>query len=415
MRSTFNLKDTNKDRPTSIRFIVFFKNENKKMVYSTGEIIHPDDWDFESRQPKHLTGRNAKANEMRMIKHQLDRYQNKLIELANRFKILNQELTIDQTKKEFNKEFKRAKKKANQFFEVYELFLEERKSDQSNHANSETTIKRYSYNKKLLEDFQEYRNKEIRFNQIDDSFFNELVNYCVTQKKHAVNTLSRNMGLFKTFMNWAFTNNYTYKEDYKSFKNIKKEVTQEVALTLNQVKEVYEHDFSNNRRLQRVRDLFVFGCATGMRFSNYSLVNKSDVYNGHIHVRDKKNSNKLLQIPLNDFSLAILEKYDYKLPKIANQKFNDYIKEVFEKLEYTQDVKKTSKIGNKVIEKVMPLYKRISSHTARRSFITIMKNKKIPDKVIMSYTGHKSLEIFNKYYKPNEEEKAEFMKSVWSI
>ena len=43
------------------------------------------------------------------------------------------------------------------------------------------------------------------------------------------------------------------------------------------------------------------------------------------------------------------------------------------------------------------------------------QNKKIPDKVIMSYTGHKSLEIFNKYYKPNTEDKVDFMNSVWKL
>lgn len=57
----------------------------------------------------------------------------------------------------------------------------------------------------------------------------------------------------------------------------------------------------------------------------------------------------------------------------------------------------------------------ISSHTARRSFITIIKNKKKPDKVIMSYTGHRSLEVFNKYYKPNNEDRKGFMKAVWKL
>ena len=72
-------------------------------------------------------------------------------------------------------------------------------------------------------------------------------------------------------------------------------------------------------------------------------------------------------------------------------------------------------IGKEIIEEINPLYERISSHTARRSFITIMKNKKIPDKVIMSYTGHKSLEVFNKYYKPNDDDRKGFMKTVWNL
>ena len=73
------------------------------------------------------------------------------------------------------------------------------------------------------------------------------------------------------------------------------------------------------------------------------------------------------------------------------------------------------KIGRELKEQINPLYERVSSHTARRSFITIMKNKKIPDKVIMSYTGHRSLEVFNKYYKPNNEDKKDFMQTVWKF
>lgn len=413
MRSTFNLKEAKKDGLTSIRLIVFFKTENKKFVYSTGERIHPIDWDFKLKQPKHLNGRTDKANNMRSIKMQLDRYSNYLLELSNQHKMTGQEFTIDNFKRAFNLHFKKVKPGANRFFEVYDKFLDNKRADRTGEANSETTIKRYSYNKTLLQDFQEYQKKEINFNNIDTSFYNNLISFCIEVKFHSVNTLSRNMGLFKTFMNWALANNFTYKDDFKKFKNIKKEVTDEVALTLEQVKEAYEYDFTNNPRLERVRDLFVFGCATGMRYSNYSKVTQSDIYNDHINVRDKKNTDKLLKIPLNSFSKAILEKYQYKLPILANQKFNDYIKEVFDKLGYHQEIKKTSKIGNQVIEDISPLFKRISSHTARRSFITIMKNKKIPDKVIMSYTGHKSLEVFNKYYKPNNDEKVEFMKTVW--
>ncbi|MCH7525505.1 MAG: tyrosine-type recombinase/integrase [Bacteroidetes bacterium] len=216
-------------------------------------------------------------------------------------------------------------------------------------------------------------------------------------------------------MYWALENSYTYKTDFKGFKNIRKEITDEVALTMEQVTEIFNYDFVNNSRLEKVRDLFVFGCVTGMRYSNYSIVKKSDIANNFIKVRDEKNNKKVLSIPLNDYSNFILKKYDYKLPKITNQKFNDYIKEVIEKVGYTDDIKKTYKIGRDIIETISPFYERVSSHTARRSFITIMKNKKIPDKVIMSYTGHKSLEVFNQYYKPNKDEKVGFMQSVFKM
>lgn len=415
MRSTFNLKEPNKDKSSLILFSAYFRNEGRKFVYSTGESIHPDYWDFENKQPKNLNGRTEEANKQRAIKRQLDRYSNFFSDTIQNYKLANREIIISDVKDDFDIEFKRTKSNSSNFFEVYEIFLEEKRNDYTEEANSVTTINRYNYNKKLLFDFQTYRRKKIHFNQINKSFYNSFTDYCVREKNHSANTLRRNVGLFKTFLYWALENGYTYKTDFQKFKSPMAQQTDEVALTLKQVQEVFEYDFSNNGKLEKVRDLFVFGCATGMRISNYSKIGKNDLQEGFIKVRDKKNIDKVLEIPLNDYSIYILKKYNYKLPRISNQKFNDYIKEVFQIIGYDQNIKKTIKIGKEIIEQINPLYDRISSHTARRSFITIMKNKKIPDKVIMSYTGHKSLEVFNKYYKPNNEDKKDFMQTVWKI
>ncbi len=415
MRNTFNLRNPNKDKESLILFSAYFKNEGRKFVYSTGEIIHPNDWDFENKQPNNLNGRTEKSNNHRALKRQLDRYTNFFSDTIQNYKLANREIIISDIRSDFDVEFKRTKSISSKFFEVYDVFLTEKKNDYTEDANSQTTIKRYEYNKKLLYEFQEYKNKKIHFNQINKSFYNTFIDFCVNQKSHSANTLRRNVGLFKTFLYWSLENGHTYKTDFQKFKAPKAQQTDEVALTLAQVQEVFEFDLSNNERLEKIRDLFVFGCATGMRISNYSDVEKKDIQNNFIKVRDKKNNDKTLEIPLNDFSIYILKKYDYNLPKISNQKFNEYIKEVFKLIGYDSNIKKTIKIGKELIEQINPLYERISSHTARRSFITIMKNKKIPDKVIMSYTGHRSLEVFNKYYKPNNDDKKDFMQTVWKM
>mgnify|MGYP000007252497 CR=1 FL=1 len=415
MKSTFNLKKPNKDGLSLIYLKAYFKNEGCKFVYSTGEKIASKDWDFENKIPNNLNGRTKEAENQRTIKRQLDRYTNFFSDTVQSFKLANRDIIIADFKDNFDIEFKRTKSISSKYFEVYDIFLTEKRNDYTEGANSATTIKRYEYNKKLLLDFQTDRNKKIHFNQINKSFYNSFVNFCVTEKKHSANTLRRNVGLFKTFLYWALENGHTYKTDFQKFKAPKGQQTDEIALTLKQVEEVFDYDLSKNNRLEKVRDLFVFGCATGMRYSNYSKVEKKDIINDTIKVRDKKNNDKALEIPLNDFSNYILKKYDYNLPRITNQKFNEYIKEVFKILGYDESVKKTIKLGNDIIEEINPLYERISSHTARRSFITIMKNKKIPDKVIMSYTGHRSLEVFNKYYKPNDDDRKDFMKTVWTI
>ncbi|MBO0324134.1 tyrosine-type recombinase/integrase [Muricauda sp. CAU 1633] len=415
MKFTFNLKKPNKNGESLILFSAYFKSEGKKFVYSTGEFLSPEEWNYKLRQPKNLTGRTEEANRHRAIQRQLDRYSNFFSDVIREYKLANREITTSSIKEDFDIEFKRTKAISSKFFEVYDLFILSKETDFTETANSVTTINRYKYNKKLLKEFEDHRKKKIHFNQINQTFYNSFIEFCIKVKEHSANTLRRNVGLFKTFMYWAFEDNHTYKMDFQKFKLPKAQDTDEVALTQEQIYEIFDFDLSKNKRLEKVKDLFVFGCATGMRYSNYSKVRKVDVQNELIRVVDDKNKEKTLEIPLNDLSNYILKKYEYRLPKISNQKFNDYLKELFELMEYNWTVKKTMKIGRDIVETFSPFYDRVSSHTARRSFITIMKNEKIPDKVIMSYTGHRSLEVFNKYYKPSIKEKETFMKTVWKL
>jgi integrase len=415
MKSSFHLKNPKGEKESLIYFSAYFKNEGKKLIYSTGETILPKEWEFKNRMPNDLSGRTTRADNHRTINVQLNRYTDFYIKIINRYIHAEEEITIENIRNEFDKEFKKTKTGSRDFFSVYDKFMTEKINDKTDKANSTSTIKRYEYNKKLLQDFEESKDVKLNFNQIDKKFYNTFINYCTNTKNHSTNTLSRNIGLFKTFMNWAVLNRYTYKLDFQEFKNIKKEITDEVALSKEQVVEIFNFDFSNNQRLERVRDLFVFGCFTGMRYSNYSKIKKNDIIDSHIKVRDVKDNRKQLNIPLNDYSSYLLKKYDYRLPEISNQKFNEYIKEVIKIVGYTENIKKTSKLGNEIIETVTPFYERISSHTARRSFITIMKTEKVPDKIIMGFTGHKSLEVFNQYYKPNDIEKVDFMQDVFKM
>ena len=75
------------------------------------------------------------------------------------------------------------------------------------------------------------------------------------------------------------------------------------------------------------------------------------------------------------------------MPKVSNQKFNKYIKEVCRVAGFTDEVTKTTYIGNKKIETIEPFYKRVGSHTARRTFITLGANANLSDHVIMAFCG----------------------------
>src|SRR5690606_31243547 len=131
-------------------------------------------------------------------------------------------------------------------------------------------------------------------------------------------------------------------------------------------------------------DIFVFQCLTGLRYGELKLINERTIINNTLVIQEEKDVTKTSRvIPLFDISNYILKKYDYKLPILSNQKQNKFIKDVFGEAKFTFDVE-YSRTKNKVQEtKVKAFNKRISTHTARRTFVTIMKKKGIADKTIM--------------------------------
>ena len=275
MRYTFNLKSPKSEKETPINFSAFFKNEGKKFVYSTEEKIHPKEWDFENRKPNKTNGRTPLAENHRTIQKRLNKFSDFFTEMVGKYKNINEEVDIETMRLEFDKYFKKVKSLSHDFFGVYDIFLEEKKSDRTDTANAESTVNRYTYNQRLLKEYEKSEKTTLHFNKINNKFYNSFLDFCITHKGHSANTLRRNVGLLKTFLNWALDNGHTFKSDFRKFKSPKAQVTDEIALTLDQVKEIYEFDFSEKKKYERVRDLFVLGCSTGLRISNYSKVNKT--------------------------------------------------------------------------------------------------------------------------------------------
>lgn len=415
MKFSFRLREPYSDSPTTIFFAVYFKEEKKSLMYPTQKKIHPRDWNAETLVAKtkdkdlyyHTSSYCVSLNNL------LGKIKLFLSEIEATFEKHNEKLSSIKLKKALDEKLGRSTVSSTDFFYVYDEFLELKKNDYTENGVSDSTYKRYTYFKTNLEDFQTYRRSKISFTEINQKFYNDFLKYCIEEKKHSANTLHRNIGLFKTFLHWALKNKKTIKADFLEFVKPKKQPTTEIALNIDQVTEIYKLDLSKIKRLEQVRDLFIIGCTTGQRFSNYSNFSKKDIVGDMILVPDCKNPEKLLSIPLMKVTKEILEKYDYHLPSISNQKFNVYIKEVFEDAKFDMNTKLIRRYGKEIREDNIPFHKRVSSHTARRSFITIMLNNGVPAKIIMSITGHTSLPVFTAYYKPDDKARIESMEKAF--
>ena len=205
-----------------------------------------------------------------------------------------------------------------------------------------------------------------------------------------------------------------------------------VYLTDEEIQALYDMKLEPGSTYDKVRDIFLVGCYTGQRISDYSRISKDNFKTTKlgttvVHLFQKKTGKEILVPILNGNLLSIMEKYDGYPPKIVDQVLNRYVKEILEILsdevpslqEYyptllTMKEKQAEKDGKTEYERdeqgnvIRPKYELVSSHTARRSCLTnLYKTHKFSDRLLMSISGHKSRETFYKYILVSGEDVAE--------
>ena len=408
MKYTFYLRKPKSKTETLIMFSCYFNDEKKKFVYSTQKSILPQHWDFKNKRPNKI-GKLVCKNQPAISKRLRD-FEDAFQLIKSRSELGELEFDSSTLKEHFDKVFERVSM-ASSFFEVYDKFTQEKIKLKE---WKKSTVKRYTNIKNLLNEFEDVYNYKLTFGKINKKFFIEFTDFCYEYKNHYTNTFSRNVGLFKTFMFWSLKNGYVYNDSFKSFKKPQRVLTREEVLNLEQLLEIYNTTFETEH-LEKVADTFVFQCLTEMRYGELKLINKRLISPSNcILLKEEKNSNKVPRlIPMSKLASSILEKYNYQLPLISNQKQNDAIKEVVAKVGLTHDVE-YSRVKGVVQERfIKPFNKRIGTHTARRSFITIMRNKGIADKTIMSISGHTDIKSFNQYHQVDNAARLNAINSVF--
>ncbi|MDB4086218.1 site-specific integrase [Flavobacteriaceae bacterium] len=360
----FKLKSPHSNNESLIIFYSNLKN-GQRFVYSTGEKISPKLWDPLNQYPI-KTKIRIDLLKCNAVKSQLERYIKTYREYESIAHSLNEPLTKDKIRSYFDQSFKNIRKKSN-FYLIFDEFADLNTS-LGNWCKS--TQVRYRIIKKDLINFDKI-NGPSTFNSIDMVWYASFKSYCEEIKRHSINTFGRNVGLIKTFLNYALREKRTLNDKFKLFK-AKREITNQVVLSKSEVLKLYHFDFTKNTKLEKVRDVFVFGCLTGMRYSDFKRVQRENIENGTITLREIKDKSKTLKIPLVTLSRAILEKYNYKLPIISDQKFRNYIKEACKIVGFTDPVVKSSRIGNNVTNEIFKKYERVSTHTARTSLLHLV-------------------------------------------
>lgn len=186
------------------------------------------------------------------------------------------------------------------------------------------------------------------------------------------NYFAKVIKVLKSFLNWALEKEYNTNREFEKFKAAEHDIDI-VFLTFEELMNLYNYQFESDR-LSQARDFYCMGCFTGLRFSDLSKLHLANISEDHVILSIQKTKTQNHAIKLNKYAKAILGKYKgtiYEpLPIISSQKFNEYIKECCELAKITQPFTIHWFVGNKKKTLTQPKYKFITSHTARKTFIT---------------------------------------------
>jgi integrase len=375
-----------------------------KFRFSTGEKVHPDYWNSKTQSVRKNFEGAPELNDFleNLSKEAIRLYRISLVDdtLVSQEKIKTG-LLIFMGKSEVKKKLK--------FFEAFKLYLEIKKGKYSiNYLKATNTLLKHLLN------FEKVKKYDITFEKIDFNFYELFTNYLLNDCKLVNNTIGTNISQLKNFLSWStemkYNSNLFFKD--KKFKASQK-ASEIICLTNEELFRIYDLDLTKNKKLNNLRDSFCFGCFTGLRFSDISAIRRNNVFEDDLIITTQKTKEQI-EVPLNEFALSILERNDYKLPVVSNQKTNEYLKELGKLANLNESIKITKFRGVERIEIVEPKYNFISSHTARRTFVTLSLEKGMNAEEVMEITGHKNYKTFKKYISLTSKVKKIAMKRAWN-
>lgn len=394
----FFLYQPKADKPTAINLIHSIKGD-RPFKYSTRRSIHPNDWDFDNGMPKRTKGRAGV--QLNIISNDLSEMQEFLDSIILDAEMNGVQITKVYLRDRFDQKYKgTVRKQVHTIVNVIENFME---AKNASGGMSKDWNEKYNNLKTKIGDFGSHRTTDIG----DDW----LLRYCGFLREnfnYNDNTLSRHIDFFLTVLRWAKAK-YFFADIPKN--PIRPYEPENVYLTEEELDKLWNANIRSDA-LARIRDVFLLGCYTGQRYSDYSVFECEDYHNGMIVKKAEKVERESF-IPLNDRSLEILERYDWELPKISDDKFNDGIRSVCMRAGISDSVKKTRYKGNEKLVEYFEKWELVSSHTARRTFVTLSAEKGLPDHIIMKITGIRNYDTLKKYKRTSQQSVRDYYEKVW--
>ncbi len=423
------LRDKTSKKPQTI-WAVFFINKVRIRV-DTHQTIIPKDWSKDKQ--KALTSHKDYDKVNKLLGDQKDFIEKYLENLKFKKKLFWE----DEFKNDFNRHFKVGviKPKENEvtdFISFIDKWIDSRKDLAPESITTLELTKKYilvcfglcpekqinQWNNMSIRDRKLHpdllqQNKPMDFDDVNfdwmDKFNTWLYNATYTSKKSGVvinikykkNYIAKNISIAKRFCTAAL-----YKgliKDY-TFKGVKAgwEDADTVHCDWTEIERLKALDLKEGGTDCKIRDLFVFNSYLGLRLSDLSKLDQDrfTTKNNQLYLKIRlQKTDELVNFPVLKSAEDILKKYNYQLPEIIEQTYNEGIKELAHQADIVQvETIRETRGGIKSTHKIKKCYL-ISSHTGRRSFATNFTEDGAPINELMLVTGHTTEKSFRKYVK----------------
>lgn len=409
----FNLRYP-KAKKSSLRIILRYNNQ--RYYYPIKERIEKSFWDSANQKAKksyegHMEFNERLKNVTRKIEKHYRAFLNNNDQCPPNKEQLIKLLDIAFDKTNSNKKDQSLRGYFNKYIEAAKTRINEK----TGKPISINTLLTYNTTLKHFTDFEDKKHKTYLFEHIDLEFYNDFKDYLMTEVKLSTNAMGKNFQILKAILNDATERGINISTSYKSKRfKVMREESDNIYLSEDEINELYKCDLSENKKLEKVRDLFVVGCYTGLRFSDYSNIKPQNLTaSGDIKIRISK-TDETITVPILPIVKEILKKYKGELPiGISIQKTNEYLKDIAKELPmFKVNVGKSITKAGTRIDLTKAKWELLSTHTARRSFATNFYLKGYPTLAIMAITGHRTERAFLKYIKVSQFEQVNHFKKM---
>ena len=365
---------TNKQGMCPVRCRITYQQKRKE--FSTGLFIKPSHWSSKQQKAKPPNKENDFTNK------QISLMRQKLNQAFLYLEVQDSPFDVetiyfqykgDNLKKDFGT------------VEYFKLYLE-RLNKLVGVEIKQPTWNKFSYLFTDVVNFVKWKwnRKDVLLKNLDMDFLMEFEFYLKTEKDKKQITVNKNIQRFKKVVKSAVSSKYLddFPFDEHQPKRVKTEV---VYLTTDELDKLKNYQFAQPR-LAMVRDMFVFCCYTGLPFLEMSSLEEKHIienFDGQLWIKmNRVKTSKIISVPLLKPAREILDAYasdnEKLLPKLSNQKFNSYLKEIAD---------------------IIGIEKRLTHHIARKTFATtVLLFNDVPMEIVSELLGHSKITITQEHY-----------------